>query len=325
MKLSKTAIPKMGFLKYFSHMNTSLALTSLGYELDLSDTAFGELRSSTELVHDAAALHARMQEDGYLFLRGYLDREQVLEARAEITDRLAKLGLLDENYPAFEAASKPGAKGPAMEVLTQDNAPLNKVLYSGRMIDFYKGFLGGEVKHYDFTWFRAMPGGGQGTYPHCDVVYMGRGTRNLFTAWTPIGDVPMEVGGLMILENSHRKGEKLRKYLQRDVDTYCTNRADATEIESGRKQWQDWDGRLSSDPVSLREKLGGRWLTTEFQAGDVLTFTMGTVHASLDNQSNRFRLSSDSRYQLATDPADERWVGEKPVGHGTGGKKGKIC
>jgi len=52
---------------------------------------------------------------------------------------------------------------------------------------------------------------------------------------------------------------------------------------------------------------------------------MATVHASLDNQTNRFRLSSDSRYQLASEPADERWIGAHPAGHGPAGKKGKIC
>jgi hypothetical protein len=109
------------------------------------------------------------------------------------------------------------------------------------------------------------------------------------------------------------------------VDVYCTNRQDAPDIESGAKTWQDWDGRLSSDPVSLRAKLGGRWLSTNFQAGDVLTFGMGTVHASLDNRSNRFRLSSDSRYQLASEPADERWIGANPIAHGPAGKIGKIC
>jgi len=307
-------------------MNTSeLTLTSLRLPLDTSAEAFGDLRDSSDALENPEALRKRMHEDGYLFLRGYLDRDEVLEARAEVTARLSGLGLLDENHPVIDAISKPGAGGAGFADLTENNAPLKKLLYSGRMTGFYERFLGGAVRHFDFTWFRAMPGGGQGTYPHCDVVYMGRGTRNLYTAWTPIGDVPFEIGGLMILENSHRKSDKLRKYLGKDVDTYCTNYPDASEIESGRKQWQDWDGRLSSNPVTLREKLGGRWLTTEFRAGDLLTFTMGTVHASLDNQSNCFRLSSDSRYQLASEPVDERWIGEKPIGHGLAGKKGRVC
>ena len=45
---------------------------------------------------------------------------------------------------------------------------------------------------------------------------------------------------------------------------------------------------------------------------------MDTVHAALDNLSevNRCRLSSDSRYQLASEPADERWNGHNPIAHG---------
>jgi ectoine hydroxylase-related dioxygenase (phytanoyl-CoA dioxygenase family) len=147
----------------------------------------------------------------------------------------------------------------------------------------------------------------------------------LLTAWTPLGDAPLTIGGLMILENSHLKHERLRHYLERDVDTYCRNGRHAGEIEGGKKWWE-WDGSLSKDPVSLRKKLGGRWLTTDFEAGDLLTFTMHTVHASLDNASpDRMRFSSDSRYQPASLPADDRWVGENPVGHGLAGKRGRIC
>jgi hypothetical protein len=51
-----------------------------------------------------------------------------------------------------------------------------------------------------------------------------------------------------------------------------------------------------------------------------------TVHASLDNSTaDRMRFSSDSRYQPASLPADERWVGANPVGHGLAGKRGRIC
>jgi hypothetical protein len=308
-------------------MNTQTLprLTSLGEELDLSETAFGELRPANDALNDPTALRSRMREDGYLFLRGYLDHTMVHDARVEIADRLAARGMLDANFPRIDAITRLGVTMRGDHDLARNNAPLAKLLYTGKMIELYEKLLGGPVRHFDNTWFRAVPGGGQGTYPHCDIVYMGRGTFNLYTAWTPIGDVPLEVGGLMILENSHRHGAELKNYLQRDVDLYCTNRLDAPDIESGAKTWQDWDGRLSSHPVSLREKLGGRWLTTHFQAGDVLTFSMATVHASLDNHSNRFRLSSDSRYQLASEPADERWIGPNPIGHGPAGKKGKIC
>lgn len=267
-----------------------------------------------------------MREDGYLLLPGLLKVERVRAARRYVVGRLTEHRLLDEQFAHDAAVTKTGAPGLRVpEGLAMQNAALREVLYTGPMIALYECLLGGPVRHYDFTWFRCVPGGGSGTYPHCDIVYMGRGTFNLYTSWTPIGDIPTDLGGLMILEGAHRQREKLRNYLERDVDEYCTNHTDGDDIAAGRKQWQDWDGRLSSDPVTLQKKMGGRWLTTDFKMGDVLVFGMATVHASLDNQTNRFRLSSDSRYQLASEPVDDRWVGEKPVGHGPAGKRGKIC
>jgi hypothetical protein len=42
---------------------------------------------------------------------------------------------------------------------------------------------------------------------------------------------------------------------------------------------------------------------------------MFTMHASINNQTNRYRLSCDTRYQRADEQADERWVGEDPIAH----------
>ena len=63
--------------------------------------------------------------------------------------------------------------------------------------------------------------------------------------------------------------------------------------------------------------------------GDVLIFTMRTVHASIDNRTQTLRLSTDTRYQPADAPIDERWItgpdGASPVAHGLAGKRGRIC
>jgi hypothetical protein len=303
----------------------NLHLTSSGHRLDTSESAFGELRDSSYLAGNGESLRERMKEDGYLFMRGYFRRDDVMDARREIVGRLAAEGLFEPGTDAMDAIIRKGGDSTFRADLALNNAPLHRLLYTGAMMDFYREFFGEPVRHYDFTWLRAMSPG-RGTRAHCDVVYMGRGTRQkLLTAWTPLGDAPLTLGGLMILENSHLQHERLRHYLERDVDTYCANGRHAPEIESGEKWWE-WDGSLSKDPVSLRQKLGGRWLTTEFEAGDLLTFTMYTVHASLDNASpDRMRFSSDSRYQPASLPADERWIGEKPIGHGLAGKRGRIC
>ncbi len=301
-------------------------LTSQGMELDTTSESFGTLRSSADVLEDIGALRRQMAEDGYLYLPGYLDRELVLEARRSVTDRLAEEGLTDPNYPPDEAVAPAGSGLKFQPDLAHDNEPLHRLLYGGRMIEFYERFLGGPVRHYDFTWIRTIAPG-HGTHPHGDVVFMGRGTHDLYTAWTPLGDVDYELGGLMILEDSHRLRSLREGYLRRDVDEYCENvpgEEEYAKAGSTMYGWR-WDGRLSDDPVELRRELGGRWLTAEYRAGDLLTFTTYTIHASLDNRSKRIRLSSDSRYQLASDPIDERWIGEEPVGHGPAGKRGRIC
>ena len=73
----------------------------------------------------------------------------------------------------------------------------------------------------------------------------------------------------MILENSHRLETIKNSYGCKDVDRYCANRKTAYLYASNQK---GWDGALSKNPVSLRCKYGERWLSSEFEAGDVLIF-----------------------------------------------------
>ena len=308
--------------------------------LDLDPNEFGDLADSSALVDQPHVLRQMLEEDGYLFLPGFFKREDVLEARKVVTNRLMKGGYLDENYPAEEAivanisianahsAFRPPEGAPSLKTynaddLTRDNQPLLDLIYKGKLNYFFETLFGKPVRHYNYTWFRAVSPG-MGTPPHCDWVYMGRGTSNLLTAWVPVGDAPLPVGGLMILEHSHKKADRLQKYLSRDVDAYCVNGANAEKLVSGEMLYE-WDGILAKDPVSLRKKLGGRWLTADYRAGDILIFTMRTVHASLDNQSQQIRLSTDLRYQPADEPMDERYSVENPVPYSRAFKKGRIC
>ncbi len=305
-------------------MTTTLPpLTAQGKVLDLSEAAFGEVRSSSDLLAQPEALRARLEEDGYLYLKGFFGSELIGDAHASLCQRLADSGQLHPDFPPEAAVMAPGGTSAVRPELVRDNAAIRKVVFGPELLGFYAALFGAPVRHFDHIWSRAI-GRGAGTPPHCDIVYMGRGTPDLLTCWIPYADVPLEQGGLMVLEGSHRRTEQLASYLNRDVDTFCENHPkDAAEAQAGR--WT-WPGYLSNNPVSLREKLGGgRWLTAEWQAGDFITFKMSLVHGSLDNQTDRLRLSTDTRYQRASEPIDERWIGEKPVGHSAAGKRGRIC
>lgn len=284
-------------------------LTSHGYVFDLDSSAFGELRDSSELVGNVAALRARIQEDGYLLLRRFLDRDLVLAARQELVEKLDSVGLIDRRYPLVEAIysgnnNQLGAIDRRAFAKNLRNGPaLQEVLRQGRIISFFEAFLGGSVRSFDYIWVRNVRVGAA-TGCHIDWVYMGRGTRNLYTTWTPMGSVPLVEGPLAILEGSHRIEELQNTYGAIDVDR--------------DKDHGYIGGWLTKDVTSVQKRYGGRWLTTEFEPGDILVFGMFLLHCSLDNKSpiNRIRLSTDTRYQLASEPADERWIGEEPFGHG---------
>lgn len=298
-------------------------LASRSRELDLSPAAFGELNRSDAYLMKPESLRQRLEQDGYLYLPGFFEREDVMAVRSSLTESLARQGLLNPDYPHIEAVWNPKKRTTFQPELAQDNLLLQNLVYGDKLLGFYEAFFGEAVLHFDYTWMRAV-GPGMGTTPHCDIVYMGRGSQDLLTCWIPYGDVPLELGGLIVLEDSHRKSDRLRAYLDTDVDAYCENRpSEVKKIKDG----EGWShpGWLSKNPVSLREKLGGRWLTTEWQAGDLITFKMNLVHGSLDNSTDRIRLSSDTRYQRASEPADERWIGASPPGHSAAGKRGRIC
>ena len=294
-------------------MKATASLTSKGYELDLRPESFGELLRSNDILHDTAALRERFEREGYLYLPGFFERAQIETARAEFIASLQVFGGLNPDFSPEEAVASGTLSGPMRATLAGKDA-VRAVVFSPRLLDFYARFFEGPVRHYDHIWTRIV-GPGHGTSPHCDLVYMGRGTHNVMTAWIPYGDVSLELGGLMVLEKSHLQEDRLRKYLDTDVDSYCSNRG----------EYKFNNGLLTSNPVSLREKLGGRWLTTTFRMGDLLTFNMKLVHGSLDNGTRSYRLSTDTRYQLASEPIDERWVGPNTQEYAEKNRIGKIC
>jgi hypothetical protein len=315
-------------------------LTYCGKTIDTSPAHFGALRVSIDALDDREELRRRMTADGYLYLPGYIDRDQVIEARHAVLERLPQSGLLDLRFPLSEGIVKPGKTLSFMPQLTHDNPALDQVLYAGSMMEFYEFFLDGPVRHFDYTWFRAKtPGINTATQPHCDIVYMGRGTQQLYTSWTPLSDVPYEMGGLMVLEHSHRIEELVQTYGQTDVDAYCENeggrareiveqaQAEKRELSAEERKQIRWNssGAYGTDALEVQHQLGARWLTAEYQMGDLLVFCMYLMHASSDNQTKQIRLSSDSRYQLSSDSVDERWIGEQPPTHGIRAKRGVIC
>ncbi len=267
-------------------------------EMELDGRYLSTLREANGLLDDTDALRARMAEDGYLFIRGLQDRDRVGEARRVVLENLEANSQIDPDYPldlGVAAAGKRGSFFGGAKQVTHTPEFLS-VVNSPEIMVFFERFLGGPVLTFDYKWLRAV-GPGDNTGAHYDVVYMGRGTTNLYTVWTPLDDVTYDMGPLVILAGSHQFDAVKETYGKMDVD-----RDHVT-------------GHFTNEPIEMVDQYGGQWQTSEFSMGDVIILGMYTMHGSINNTSNQFRISTDTRYQLATDPVDHRWVGENPVAH----------
>ena len=260
----------------------------------------GMLEDSGHLLDDVAALKERMARDGFLLLRGLIGREKVLQARQTIMTHMEAKQALTPNTPILEGVMPKGGRTVQMmgrKGIATDPAVMN-VVEADELFRFFERFFGEPALTFNYKWLRAV-GNEAYTGAHMDTVYMGQGSPNLHTVWIPFGDIEVKQGTLAMCVASNRLSEFARirqTYGRMDVDR------DKTE------------GWFSKDPLEIVEKFGGRWVTGDFRAGDVIIFGMHTMHASTTNLTNRFRLSCDVRFQPASEPADPRWVGSG-VGH----------
>lgn len=265
-------------------------------ELTMGGKYLTELRTSNSLMGDFQALRQRMEEDGYLFIKGFHDREKVLQVRSEIVEKIEEMGHLQPNTDREDAIAN--EENNNVSINYKEYPSLIEVVNSEKVMSFFNQFLGGEAITYDYKWARAIPKGGF-TGAHYDIVYMGRGTKDLYTCWTPLTDVSLEMGPLAVCVGSHRFKQLKETYGNMDVDRDNISKT----------------GWFSSNPIEIVDKHGGKWASASVEAGDVIIFGMFTMHGSLNNTTNRYRISADTRYQLNTEPIDERWIGENPKGH----------
>ena len=286
-------------------------LTSLGVRLERSPHTFGELRDSTHELGQMDELRRRFTDDGYLLLRGLLERARVEEACAQVVASLAERALLDPAFPPADRVAARGARLSKFGVEAEDRrfGLVRALALAGRMSAFYERFLDAAPRAFDYLWMRLMAPG-QATAPHCDIVYMGRGTKELYTTWIPLTPVSLADGPLMVLERSHRIDSIRDGYARMDID-----RDGNWRKLKFRHGWIFRGGDYSRNPRRVQAEFRLRWLTAEFERGDVVIFSPYTMHASLDNRSARFRISIDARYQRAADPVDERWIGAHPIAH----------
>ena len=276
-------------------------------EVEYPSDKLGELRDSSNLLNNMTEIKNRLEHDGYLLLRNFIDGETVLKAREAIVNHLADNNALVQGEPLLEAVMPRTGKEVRMtgqNSITHHPSSL-KLFENKKIFDFFKLLFGEDAVTYNYKWLRAV-GNQNFTGCHYDVVCMGRGSHNVHTVWMPVGYIPVEQGTLAICEGSH------------NLESFARLRNTYGRIDVDRDLISE--GWFNSDPYEITEKFGGRWLTTSFNPGDVLIFGLYTMHASTTNLTDKFRISCDVRFQPGSDKIDERWAGNRSLGHYAWGK-----
>ena len=242
--------------------------------------------------HDRGALLARLRRDGYLYLRGLLDVERVLNFRRYYFTRLAACGLTRPGTPP-----ELGLQGDHVDLARVRQVLFDEVVpgpeyealcRAPELMALFELLLGGELHLHKRKIIRHQRTDDTYTTPaHYDLVYLRGGTEQLLSAWIPLGHVPLEQGGLVYLEGSH---------------VWC----EAFDRDATRKMVAQ---SITFDLAGLAREHDTRWLAADYAPGDVVIHSPFIVHASLDDTDpeGRMRLSTDIRYQRASDAIDTRW------------------
>ena len=268
----------------------------------------GELVDRSGLLATPDRLRQRLADDGWVLLRGVLDGDEVMAARAAVFERLHEVG--EVRAPA-EAGIATGTS--RRRALCDDlgrfwksvvDMPVLRRVTNGTALGRIMQTLWGEPAcGMDYLFLRAgAPGSATGL--HYDFPFFTRATPRMYTVWVPIGPVPVSDGPIAVVEGSREFDDLLAHLEGFDI-----------ALDDDRK------AEVSHDPVAFAGERGTRLLTADFAAGDLLVFDMFTMHGSLDNHSptGRIRLSCDVRYQPAADPLDPRYFGPDPGGTFGGG------
>lgn len=254
-------------------------------------------------VAEAATLQERLNSDGYVLLRDALDVDAVMAARQEAFARLVEVEEIKP--PAIDGiATGTSRRAELTDDLgtfwqsVSEGPKLRAVSHGGRIKTIMSSLFGEEARPHDYMFLR--PGVvGRATKLHYDLPFFARGSDRVVTVWTALGDIPACDGPLVVVEGSHRYEDLIAPIRQIDYDS-----KDSPQVQ------------LMGDAIAFARERRTRLLTADFRAGDLIIFTMTTLHGTLDNHSSigRTRLSCDVRWQPAQDSIDERYVGPDPGG-----------
>jgi len=252
-------------------------------------TRTSELVDSSALVGDWRALRVRIAADGYVFVRGLLDRATIEAVGTAGLAHLQAAGWTAAGPDPVTATPQTPIRAVRMRDAFGDpgyrrilaDPDFNRIPFSAPVTDLMGQILGPGGFCYPLKLPRVVYPADLVPRQPGNVVHKDYGSvQDMFTCWVPLGTVPQSLGGLA--------------------------------VKPGSQHTTRWRYR------QLRDLEPG-WATTDYEPGDVLVFHCLTTHAALPNRQRRMRFSGEYRWQLADQPAPKRLV-IGPQGHEIGAR-----
>ncbi len=265
----------------------------------LTGVHFEAFADSSTMLEDPRRLRARLDADGYLYLRGLIPPSAIQDVRRRVLHRLDEFGWLDrdaalddgvidqaaiDQIPSEELRSDIGISRSGY-LGVQQLRDVHALPHHHRLVTLFEHLLDGTVFVHPRHIVRVMTSHRDlhPTPPHQDFPLI-QGTEKTLTCWIPLGDCSFDLGPLTICEGSHADGY----------------RPVVEASGAGGITVQRCDDEIATET----------WRRGEFLAGDVLIFTAMTVHRALPaRRRDRVRLSMDIRYQALTEPIESRSLG----------------
>ncbi|ATI80700.1 phytanoyl-CoA dioxygenase family protein [Sphingobium yanoikuyae] len=229
-----------------------------------------ELEGANHLLDDHAALERFYEDNGYILLRGVFDSDAVAAARDEMLAVAVKLGLVE---PGDESGRWTGTPLPG----SMEESPLyagiaRKLIEHPVNLAVMEKVLGEPACAVPIVQYRTYPPGGPVTVVHQDGFYS-PGIQDYKPVWVVLTPCTRDMGGLALAIGQNKRG-------------YFHN-----------------VGKPSPYPFPRDAVPDDAWATTDYMPGDVLIVHPYTPHCGLANQSDRLRISFDSRVQSAANPS----------------------
>jgi Phytanoyl-CoA dioxygenase (PhyH) len=217
-------------------------------------------------------LHEELKSSGYLLVREliprgdvdrvYVDMVRVIDAGGWLLPGQSPLDCV-ANPEAACIDGKPAFREVGDQVFKLES--LHRFMHHPAVRRLMELVVGPRVLVHPKAVLRLIFPNCPGAHYHAHQDHQGvGGDPEMFTAWTPFHDCPVELGALQVMEASHHFG------LQRGP---------------------------APGHVARETALGGDWVGGQINAGDVLVFHSLTVHEASPNVTDRLRLSIDFRFQ----------------------------